>query len=208
MEKIDEIISLIESQEKKEAKSVFLKYLRKWPLFLLLCLAGGAIGFFYYKNSPNIYEVKSRILIKSEDNSLGSVFNLDNPMLNMGKRAGIENQLGILKSYTLFRKALDNLNWQTSWFRKELLYNAELYNNEPFELIVPPAAKNAENVFLTIVALDDKRYKIEAEGETTMNGYLQTIDFEKEGNFGEPFLMNFSILHLTVERGKLIILIC
>jgi tyrosine-protein kinase Etk/Wzc len=200
MEKIDEIISLIESQEKKEAKSVFLKYLRQWPLFLILCLAGGAIGFFYYKKSPNIYEVKSRILIKSEDNSLGSVFNLDNPMLNMGKRAGIENQLGILKSYTLFRKALDNLNWHTSWFRKELFYNAELYNNEPFELIVPPSAKNAENVFLTIVALDDKRYKIEAEGETTMNGYLQTIDFENEGRFGKPFYNEF--FNFTLNRGK------
>jgi tyrosine-protein kinase Etk/Wzc len=200
MERIDEIISLIEAQEKKEAKSIFLKYLRKWPLFLLLCLAGGAIGFFYYKNSPNIYEVKSRILIKNEDNSLGSVFNLDNPMLNMGKRAGIENQLGILKSYTLFRKALDNLNWQTSWFRKELFYNADLYNNEPFELIVPPSAKNAENVFLTIVALDDKKYKIEAEGETTMNGYLQTIDFESEGRFGKPFYNDF--FNFTLNRGK------
>jgi tyrosine-protein kinase Etk/Wzc len=200
MERIDEIISLIESQEKKEAKNLFLKYLRKWPLFLLLCLAGGAIGFFYYKNSPNIYEVKSRILIKNEDNSLGSVFNLDNPMLNMGKRAGIENQLGILKSYTLFRKALDNLNWHTSWFKKELFYNAELYNNEPFELIVPPSAKNAENVFLTIVALDDKKYKIEAEGETTMNGYLQTIDFENEGRFGKPFYNEF--FNFTLNRGK------
>ncbi len=200
MEKIDEIISLIESQEKREAKSIFLKYLRQWPLFLILCLAGGAIGFFYYKKSPNIYEVKSRILIKSEENSLGSAFNLDNPMLNMGKRAGIENQLGILRSYTLFRKALDNLNWQTSWFRKELLYNTDLYNNEPFELIVPPSAKNAENVFLSIVALDDKRYKIEADGETSMNGYIQTIEFEKEGNFGEPFLNDF--FNFTLNRGK------
>jgi len=200
MEKINEIISLIESQEKKEAKNIFLKYLRKWPLFLLFCLAGGAIGYYYYKNSPNIYEVKSRILIKNEDNSLGSVFNLDNPMLTMGKRTSIENQIGILKSYTLFRKALDNLNWKTSWFREELLYNAEMYNNEPFKLIVPPSAKNSENVFLKIVALDDKRYKIEAEGETTMNGYRQTIEFEQTGNFGEPFKNDF--FNFTLNRGK------
>lgn len=199
MEKINEIISLIESQEKKEAKNVFLKYLRKWPLFLLLCMLGGAIGFFYYKNSPNTFEVKSRILIKSEENSLGYVFNLQNPMLGLGKRAGIENQLGILKSYTLFRKALDNLNWQTSWFREELLYNAELYNYEPFELIVPPLAKNAENVFLKIVTLNGKSYKVEAKGETTTNGYIQTIDFEKTGNFGEPF--NNEFFNFTLKRG-------
>ena len=34
---------------------------------------------------------------------------MKNSMLNMGRRAAIENQLGILQSYTLFRKALENL---------------------------------------------------------------------------------------------------
>ena len=43
----------------------------------------------------------------------------------MGRNSNIENQIGILKSYTLFKKAITNLNWNTSWYKKELLYNGE-----------------------------------------------------------------------------------
>jgi tyrosine-protein kinase Etk/Wzc len=203
MEKIDDIISLIESHEKKETKNFFLKYLKRWPWFVLSCLIGGGLGYFIFKNSPNTYEVKSRILIKNEDNSIGSVFNMNNPIMNMGKRVSIENQLGILKSYSLFRQALENLNWETTWFRKELLYDAELYKNPPVELIIPPAAKNAENILLEIVALDEKKYVVRAEGETSLNGYPQTVDFEKTLNFGEPFINDFFNFTLNRTKGEI-----
>jgi capsular exopolysaccharide synthesis family protein len=165
-------------------------------------MLGGGIGFFYYKNSPNIFQVKSRILIENEENAFGSVFDMKNSVLNMGRRAAIENQLGILQSYTLFRKALENLDWKYSWFRKELLYDAELYNNEPFDLVVPPTAKNAESVLLEIVALDNKTYRIEASGETRMNGYLQEVNFEQVAKFGQPFANEFFNFTLNMRNGE------
>jgi tyrosine-protein kinase Etk/Wzc len=200
MDKIEDIISQIESNEKKATKKFFMRYLNRWYWFGLFCFLGAGMGYLIYKNSPNTFQITSRILIKNEDNSLGSVFNLNNPMLNMGKRAGIENQLGILRSYSMFRKALDNLKWETSWFKKEFLYKVELYKNAPFDLIIPPAAINAENIMLEIAAVNDRKYEIKAKGETYFNGYLQTIDFESTGNFGEPFINEF--FNFTLKHGK------
>lgn len=202
MERIDEIISLIDAHEKKQTKNLFLKYFKKWPWFVAVCAISVAIGFFYYKNSPNVYQVGSRILIKGEESNLSNVLSFDNPIMNMGKKSNIENQLGILQSYTLYQKALNNLNWKTSWYKKELLYNKELYNNEPFELVLPPNAMNAEEVLIGIEPLNEKQYFLKIEGGTSMNGYAQEINIEQTMNFGEPVLNDFFNFTINPGYGK------
>ena len=200
MEKIEEVISLIDSHEKKEIQNVFFKYWKKWPWFVFFCMLGVVTGYFFYKNLPQKYKVTSRILIKQEDNNLNSVLTFDNPIMAMGKRSAIENQIGILNSFTLYRKALNKLNWDYSWFREELLYDADLYNNEPFELVVPPNGINATGIPLKIVALNENKYRVVAKGETRLNGYLQNVKFEKTVNFGEPFFNEF--FNFTLNRGN------
>ena len=204
MEKIEEIINLIDSHEKKQDKNFFLKYLKKWPYFVIFCMVGSILGYFYYRESPNTYQVASKILIKKDEGSINSVISFDNPVLaSMGNKTNIENQIGILKSYTLYKKALDNLNWETSWFRKELLYNAELYNNPPFELVIPPNGINAQNIPLEIVALNENEYRIIAKGETNLNGYPQEIDIDKVMRFGAPFLNEFFNFSINKRNGEI-----
>lgn len=200
MEKIDEIISLIDAYEKKQTKTIFLKYLNKWPWFVAVCAISVAIGFMYYKYSPNVYKMNSRILIKSQESNLSDVFSANNSLMSMGKNSNIENQIGILRSYTLYQKALVNLNWKTSWFKKELLYDNELYGNEPFNLAVPPNGNNAEEVLIEISPLNGKQYSIKIKGEALVNGINQPIDIEKNMNFGEPFINN--AFNFTVNPGN------
>lgn len=203
MEKIEEIITLIDSREKKEIKNALFKYLKKWPWFVFFCILGTFIGYFLYKNTPAKYEVSSRILIKQPESSLNSVLSFNNPLLGMSKKTGIENQIGILKSYSLYRKALINLSWDYSWYRSELLYNAELYKNDPFQLIIPPNGINAKNVLIEVEALSDKKYKVEVKGETDINGYAQAVEIEEVVRFGEPFVNEFFNFTLAQKNGKI-----
>ncbi len=204
MEKIEEIISRIDSHQRKESTKELKKYLKKWPWFVIFCFITISLSFFKYRNSPTIYEIKSRILVIQENQGLNSVLAFNNQALSMGgATTNIENKIGILKSYTLFRKALINLDWQTSWFKKELLYNKELYQQEPFELILPPNAINAQEVLLEIVPINDKEYKIIAEGETDQNGYHQFIDINERVKFGTPF--NNEFFNFTLNKGHGII---
>lgn len=200
MEKLEEIISIIDSQEKKETKNFFLKYLKQWPWFLALSAVGVILSYFLYKNSPTYYEVKSRILVKTEDRSLSNLLSFDSPMRNTAINTNIESQLGILKSYTLFNEAVKNLNWETSWYKKELLYNRELYKSNAFELQVPPNALNAKNVLVEITVLSDNEYLLKSKGEIYLNGYQQLIDIEKPVKFGEPFVNEF--FNFTLIKGS------
>ncbi len=204
MEKIDEIIDLIDSKEEKETKNFFIKYIRNWYWFIVFLLVGAGVGYFIYINLPNKYLVTSRLLIKDENSSLSSSLNFDEKQTrrNTGNESNIGNKLGIFKSYSLFKKALLNLDWQTSWYRKELLYNSDLYKNEPFDLVLPANAMNTKDVPLTITMLNEKEYKVSAKGETNQNGYNQSFDFEKVVQFGNPFLNDYYSFQLNKKNGQ------
>lgn len=200
MEKIDEIIDLIDSKEKKESKSFFIKYIRNWYWFIIFLIIGAGAGYFIYKHLPDKYQVTSRLLVKDENSSLSSSLNFENQqnVRNAANNNSLENKVGIFNSYTLFKKALNNLDWQTSWYRKGLFYNTDLYNQEPFELVLPSNAMNAQNVPLTIELLNENEYEVSAKGETTQNGYAQSIKFEEVVRFGEPFLNDY--FSFTLEK--------
>jgi tyrosine-protein kinase Etk/Wzc len=203
MEKIDEIINMIDAKEQKETKSFFLKYLRNWPWFVLFLVLGAAAGYFVYINLPQKYLVSSRLLVKDENSSLSSNLAFTNQQnIRNVKNTNIENKLGIFKSYTLFRKAINNLDWKTSWYKKGLFSNYDLYKKDPFELIVPPNAQNAKDVKVQIEMLNDREYKVSARGETNMNGYPQKIKFEETASFDEPFMNDFFHFELRKKSSQ------
>src|SRR5690554_5645293 len=102
MEKFDEIIDMIDSKEKKETRSFFMKYIRNWYWFALFLVLGAAVGYFIYSNLPNKYLVSSRLLVKDENTSLSSSLNFENQQSgrNPGNNTNIENKVGIFKSYS------------------------------------------------------------------------------------------------------------
>ncbi|WP_321995863.1 polysaccharide biosynthesis tyrosine autokinase [Draconibacterium orientale] len=204
MEKIEDILSRIDSHQKKQTKRELKRYLKNWPLFLSFILVFSALGVLKYKLSPNIYEVKSRILVTEENKNLNSILSSDNMMLARGN-TNIENKIGILRSYTLFKKALMNLNWETSWFQKELFYKRDLYRNVPFSLILPPNAINAQDVLLEIEVTDDKKFHLKAKGQTNQNGYAQTINIDEYVEFGKPYVnefFNFTLINTLGGIGE------
>ena len=185
MDKIEEIINLIDSQEKKETKSFFIKYLKQWPWFIAFSTLGVVLGYLLFINSPSVYEVKSRVLVKSEDKSLSNLLSFNKGELNVDN-VNLENQIGKLHSYTLFYEAIKNLNWETSCYKKELLYNKELYKSCPLILNTPINSKNAKNVFIEISVLNDNEYQLKANGETSQNGHPEAINLDMTIKFGEP----------------------
>lgn len=176
--------------------------MKKWPWFVLFCTLGLFLGYFTYKNSPNTYEVKSRLLVKSDDNSINPVLAFDNQGLSQGNRSNIDNQIGIMQSFTLYRKALSQLSWDYSWYEKKLLYNEDLYGNSPFELNIPPNARNAKGVLLEIIPLSETEYQLIGNGGTNLNGYYETIALDETVKFGTPVVNDFFNFTLEKNYGK------
>ncbi len=203
MDRIEDIFKLIDDKEEEKTENLFIKYVKQWPWFVAFCLVGMIAGYFIFKNLPNTYEVTSRLLVKSEEQELNSVLAFNDLRANTVNNSNIENQIGILKSYSLYRKALENLGWDYSWYQKKMMYNAELYKNEPFELIIPRNAINASGGIIEIRMINDNEYNIQAKGETHQNGYVQIIDIDENVKFGEPFVNDIYHFTLNKKNGEL-----
>ncbi len=203
MEKFEKIINSIETEEKESIKKGYLRYIKKWPWFVLFCFLGLVLGYGLYKITPEKYEVKSRLLILGEDNSLSNDISFEG---NRNRTSSnIDDQVGVLLSYSVFKEAIDNLNWETSFYKKSFLKTQELYKNEPFNVIVSEGAKNLQDVLLKIKVLDDENYLISVNSEARINGVDQKLDFEQKGNYTENFKNPFFDFKLTkkyVEVGE------
>ena len=202
MDKLDDIIKLIDAKEDEKTQNLLFKYLKHWPWFVAACLIGIFVGYFIFKNSPNTYEVTSRLLVKSDEADINSVLAFNNSGANTRTTSTIEKQIGILQSYSLYRKALNNLKWDYSWYQKKLLYWHDLYGNEPFETIIPPNAINAKGGVIEVTMLNENEYNIQVTGETHLNGYAQEINIDEKLKFGEPFTNEFYSFTLNRRNGQ------
>jgi hypothetical protein len=191
MDNLDNIIKIIDAKEDEKTQNLLFKYLKHWPWFVATCVIGILLGYFIFKNSPDTYEITSRLLVKSEESELNSVLAFNNSGADTRSGSTIEKQIGILQSYSLYRKALSNLGWDYSWYQKKLLHYDDLYGNEPFELIVPPNAINAKGGEIEVTVINDTEYHIQVTGESYLNGYAQEININENLKFGEPFTNEF-----------------
>ena len=203
MERIEEIIKLMDSKEGEKTTNLILKYTKRWPWFLGFCLFGILFGYFIFRNTPDTYQVSSKILVKGEEKELNSVLSFNNRTSNTRDNSNINNNFGILRSFTLYRKALENLGWDYSWYQKKLMYNADLYKNDPFELIIPADGTNAKNIPVEIRMINNTEYNIRIEGETWKNGYAQKIDIDENLKFGAAFSNDFFNFIINKGNGSL-----
>ncbi len=206
MKNIEDIINQIDTNKKKDTINNFKKYIKFWYLFLIFGFIGTIIGLLIFRYSPPTYSIQSRVLVKTQNEQLNSILPSQNDFvksMGMGQNSNIENKIGILQSYTLFRKALVNLDWKVSWYQNELLYKKELYKNEPLELIVPPNALNVQNTLIKIEVLSDSQYQIQTEGKTSQNGYQQEFQINETAKFDVPFNNEFFSFTLG-KKGKLL----
>lgn len=200
MQKIEDVIYLIDSEEKEKTKSFIFRYINRWPWFITLIILGVLVGFFKYKNTPNTFLITSRILVEGNVNDINSVLAFNNLPQDGTNNTNKENKIQILRSFSLYRNTIENLKWDYSWYRKRLMYNEDLYKNEPFELKFSAESTNAKNVAIEITPVDGSQFNVSIKDETYMNGFPQKIEINENVKFGEPFKNEF--FNFTLNKGK------
>ncbi len=160
--------------------------IKKWYLFVIFISLGIVAAFFYNKLAPTKYRIASTILIKKENsvNDLANVFK-DPALLRSNKL--IHDQVGVIKSFSLNLRAMQSLNWQYSWYRKNIIGKTDLYGNEPFLLEIPKGAAQADMVPITITPINENSYVASCDETRTVDGREVDYSFEKRVSFGEEF---------------------
>ena len=185
MDKIENLLNSLENEDKEIRQNVLLKYIKNWYWFALFCFLGLAGGYLLFQLTPPSYRVQSRLLIPSEGNTLSAMRPFDNSTQPQNQK--IDNQIGILKSFTLYKKALEKLNWNTNFYKKDGSNLMELYENKPFEVTISKDAKNIPEFRLEVVALNDFEYKITGDDKVLLEGVKQSVKFNARGKFNNTF---------------------
>ncbi|MCW0483150.1 GumC family protein [Gaoshiqia sediminis] len=195
MKKIDEINSALEKEDIEAVRKFLHKIYRNWYWFALSFLIFVSLAVLKTKTSSPSYQTSTLLIIKSDKSA--SEFVMDGFMNPFeGKNTNIEDYIGILTSYSLNRRVLENLDWATSWYRKELFRDVELYGNEPFVITMQPEMNNLAYVPIYISMVDSSHYRVTIDETVKINQQNVKLNYTAKRKFGEAFeneYFNFTV---------------
>jgi len=197
MRQTDEITVYNEQEQPLNIKEFLFRILSKWYWFAICGFLGLSLAWVHNRYAVSIWQAETSVLV-SDGSKTPGVDNLF-ASLSMGKSVNMDNQIGILKSYNLNRKTIENLNWRTSWFGKGRFVDREYYDDEPYKIIEPEGIENNSNIPIYVTVISDNRFKINYKFEQNINGNIRQTEFNQEGKLGIPFVS--SLFKFTLEKG-------
>ncbi|WP_207534030.1 GumC family protein [Desertivirga arenae] len=143
-------------------KESFLKYVYHWPLFLLgLCVTLG-IAYYYLRTTKPLYEVKSTILIKDENQSADDKYVLQEINVAQGSKV-VDNEMEFIKSLDIVSKVVEELQLNVSYEQKTAFSGRELYKSSPVKLVMIAPKEGFSAQALNIHLSNNKSFTIKRE---------------------------------------------
>lgn len=191
-----ENFSHIQQQEEEfDVKRIIFLFLRKWYWFACFGAFGLIAAYGYNKATTQQFEVYSSILVPESSKGM-DMMNLFEGGFDMPKN-NISDQIEIIKSYYTIRQTLLNLNWRTSWYKKDIFIWKGIYKNEPFDVQETPNFINLKGIAIYITPTQNNNYTVSVDGEVYLNNSKTKIKFTDSGKFDQPFrnkYFNFTLL--------------
>lgn len=150
---------LYESDNTPNLRILLMRYLRHWRWFafsLVLMLAGAYV---FLKFQQPIYKVQASVLIKDEKKGI-SADNILKEMEIFAPKQVVENEVEILKSFTLMDKIVAHLHLDVQYFHPSSLGEREIYNESPVRVVVEKPYSDLYKNELALTFVNDKVFKI------------------------------------------------
>ena len=174
------ISSLQQEEESFDFKGLFFKIYRHWYFFILTVIVSLIIAFLFNKYTKPIYEVSTTVIIKSDRGN-----KIDpQQLIGLGFRndqQNIENERGVLSSYSLTERTLKKLDFFVSYFEEENFISLEQYGDNPFEVVFDTSHLQPVNVEFKVQILSASKYAIQCEAENAvLYDYAKFKDADQE----------------------------
>ena len=161
-----------QQEETIDLKALFFKFTRFWYLFAISVFIAMLVAFLFNKYTKPVYEVKTTILVK--DSKAGKMDPSAMLGLSFGGQQNIQNEIGILMSYSLSYRTIRELDFEISYFREDGLITQELFRKSPFNVEIDFSALQSVSLPYNIRFIDNNSFVLEAEGEN-----ITLYDFTK-----------------------------
>jgi len=164
-------ISRESSDDNLYLRENLIKYVKKWPYFLLSILVATACAFVVVKFSKPTYQIKATLVIDDKKDKAGTEKVALQELDLIGAPKTVENEIEILKSHKLIKDAVDHLNLSVDYKLKDGILENDLYGVAPFRL----------NLYRSAVPDSSQKLKIQILNATS---YLLLRDDDRPVRYG------------------------
>ena len=183
MEQIERNEYPLPQEETLDIKKLFFQVLGNWYWFAISIFAGLFISYLVNRYSEQIYSVRSSLIVKDDENTRGlsGAENLIQGLKLVRNTKSVQNEIGILKSYTVAYQAISELpDFWVSYVAvgRRGIKESKLYTGCPFVVTYDSLTANITNypAFVTILSPDS--YLLEID---------DGMNIRKKMKFGERF---------------------
>ena len=198
-------------EEKVDLKGLFFRYYSHWYYFVISLFVFGLIALAYIRYTTPVYSVSSTILIRDDNNTqLGAENILEGMELFSGK-TNINNEIVVLKSYSLINQVIDELSLGVSYHQHGFLQSNELYQNTPFSVIVDSNYSQITNTEFRIKIIDDKKFNLSCsiDDQNTYNlksdklnkNIFANIEIDDEFNFNQQIKTKYFSFKISKTKA-------
>ena len=143
-------------EESIDIKKIIFMALSYWKLFVLSIFTTVAAAYFFNTYADPDYEAQSKVLIMTDNQDI----NPFNPASMFKQPVNIENEMAILHSYDITRKAMQTMDWQVSYFRYGQIRTNQMFDNNPYTVVIDTSHLQAVGVKFDVVIISDKEYRL------------------------------------------------
>ncbi|MEE4198445.1 MAG: polysaccharide biosynthesis tyrosine autokinase [Bacteroidales bacterium] len=169
-------------EESIDLKKYLFKFLANWYWFAIALGLTMSIAYMVNRYSEPTYTISSSVIVGDDEAEAGTVSALISElgMRRRVMRAEVVNEIAILKSYTMARKAIEELDFGISYVgvgRREIA-EAKYYQNTPFTVLPDSGFVQRKGYRIDIKILDNRHYRLEIN---------DNYGIKQQMKFGEPF---------------------
>lgn len=187
-------------------QAILMTFLIHWKWFVLSVIICLSIAFVYLRYKTPVYKITAKVMIK--DSKKGGYTSEMVALEDLGflnSTGGIDNEMEVLQSKSLIKKAVMDMRLYTTYFEKGSIGKRDLYKNTPIwiDLEYDKIANLATGYSISITSSTDSIFTIKCE---TKNEVGELIELEQTTN-KLPYLFETPNGNLIISRNPNIPLI-
>lgn len=155
-----------------------------------------AVAFAYVRYTEKVYKVSSTILLRdntSKDSGMEALFK---DLGIGGGKKNLENEIEILKSYQISRKAIDLLDFRIFYFAEGNIRTTEIYKANPFSVSFDSIPEEYTGIPMYIKKISNTEYQIHNQYEKNFfDPQTRSFSISKQGKLPDRCNLRFGITY-------------
>lgn len=159
----------------KDVKSLVVRYLRYWYLYVIGGVIAGGIAITYLRYQTPMYLAKTSVLFKDDKGGGASEASVFSDISAFNPHRNMDNELLILKSRSLMERVVKELNMEVAYISEGTVRDIEIYGPDmPIQIIIKDYSPSFYGKSFYIHFKDDNSFELR-DGHSETYKYGQEI---------------------------------